>query len=354
MAVSLSGCGRIGLSGPSEVPPPEQQGLLSRKPESLYAPHGENGDWFNPWWPNPNGFFDYYKMRLFYRNEWLEAKSRPPNVPIVPNDGRYLAEAEQSTSVTWVGHATFIVKDGADTFLTDPHFGDRALWPKRLHPPGVAIEKVPPDSFALLSHNHYDHMDTWTMENLPNTITWFVPMGLAPWLREAGRNRVVELDWWQSARHGRWKVTCLPVQHWSNRFGMGRDSTLWCAWLVESDSRKFFFAGDSGYFHGFAEFGRRFGPIDVAMLPIGAYAPRWFMRYSHLDPAQAYRAFGELRARWMIPMHWGTFDLTNEPVDQPPKDLKRVLQSSGGDPEAVRILAIGEKWHMPDESRRSA
>ena len=346
-AAMLSGCGRIGFLGPKKLPPPEEEGLLSREPESLYAPHGRPGDWLNPWWPNPNSVWDFWRMRFFYRNEWLEAKSRPPNVARVVNDGSYLAKPERSLSITWVGHCTFVVKDGPDTWLTDPHFGDRAFWPKRLHPPGVPLEAIPPDAFAVLSHNHYDHMNAWTVDHLPETVKWFVPMGLAGWLRERGRGRVVELDWWQSARHGRWKLTCLPAQHWSNRFGMGRDSTLWCSWLVESESRKLFFGGDSGYFQGFAEYGRKFGPIDVAMLPIGAWAPRWFMRYSHLSPAEAYRAFGELRARWMLPMHWGTFDLTNEPMDQPPKGLRRVVRSAGGDPGAVRILSIGERWHMP-------
>lgn len=349
-AAALSGCGRLGLPGPPDPPSPEEQGLLSREPQSLYAPHGGPGAWFNPWWRNPNSFWDYLRMRLFYRNEWAEAKGRPPDIPVSANTGEYLAKPERSTSITWVGHCTFVVKDGPDTWLTDPHFGDRAFWVRRWTPPGVPLEKIPPDAFAVLSHNHYDHMDAWTVENLPETIAWFIPRGLSDWFRQRGRRRVVELDWWQSARHGRWKLTCLPAQHWSNRFGMGRDSTLWCSWLVESKDRKFFFAGDTGRFHGFAEYGRRFGPMDAAMLPIGAYAPRWFMQYSHLSPAEAYRAFGELRARWMLPMHWGTFDLTNEPVDEPPKGLRRAVQREGGDENAVRLLAVGERWQLPENS----
>ncbi|MFQ5691956.1 MAG: MBL fold metallo-hydrolase, partial [Nitrospinota bacterium] len=223
---TLSGCGRIGFSGPADLPPPEKQGLVSREPASLYAPHGHPGEWFNPWWRNPNSVFGYYRLKLFYRNAWLEAKSRPPEVPRVPNSGDYLAEAERSTSVAWVGHCTFVVKDGSDTWLTDPHFGGRAFLPKRLHPPGVPVEKIPADAFCVLSHNHYDHMDAWTVDRLPAGVSWFVPMGLADWFRRRGRGRVVELDWWQSARHGRWKLTCLPAQHWSNRLGMGRDSRL--------------------------------------------------------------------------------------------------------------------------------
>ena len=344
----LSGCGRFDLLSPPVGRSREEEGLVSREPESLYARHGRPGHWFNPWWRNPLKFYSYYKMRLLYKNEWLEAKSHPPVVPRVENSGDYLSRPERSASITWVGHCTFVIKDGRDTILTDPQFNRRAFLPRRVHPPGVPIEKIPPDAIALLSHNHYDHMDSWTIETLPKSLAWFMPVGLGKWFRGVGRKRVVELTWWETARQGRWKVTCLPAQHWSNRIGMSRNSTLWCSWLIESDERKYFFAGDTGYFHGFAEYGRKLGPIDLAMLPIGAYAPRWFMRYSHMDPAEAYRAFGELRARWMVPMHWGTFDLTNEPVDQPPKELKKAIRDSGGDPSVVRLMAIGERWSLPE------
>ena len=121
---------------------------------------------------------------------------------------------------------------------------------------------------------------------------------------------------------------------------MARNSTLWCGWLLDNGSRRWYFAGDSGFFHGFAEIGRRFGPIDVAFLPIGAYEPRWFMKYQHMDPAEALQAFQDLGARHMVPMHWGAFDLTDEPADLAP----RVLKDTGADPERVHILAVGERW----------
>jgi N-acyl-phosphatidylethanolamine-hydrolysing phospholipase D len=168
---------------------------------------------------------------------------------------------------------------------------------------------------------------------------------LGKWFGERGR-RAEELDWWQSVRHGKWKITCLPAQHWSNRFWVPRNGSLWCGWLIESDERKYFFAGDSGYFHGFAEYGRKFGPIDVAMLPIGAYEPRWFMRYAHMKPEEAYRAFKDLRAKWMVPMHWGTFDLTDEPVDAPPRELRRAVGESGGNMGQIRLMAVGERWRL--------
>ncbi|HSS78142.1 MAG TPA: MBL fold metallo-hydrolase [Thermoanaerobaculia bacterium] len=273
-------------------------------------------------------------------------KKRPLDIPVVANDGAYLKDVGQPPSATWVGHSTFVIQDGGDVVLTDPHWGARALLPKRLSPPGIPLDSIPEGAFAVLSHNHYDHMDSWTVRRLPAAMPWFVPLGLAKWFRDRGRQNVVELDWWQSARHGRWTLTCLPAQHWSNRFRMARNSTLWCSWLLDSGERRYYFAGDSGYYHGFAEIGRRFAPLDVAFLPIGAYEPRWFMRYQHADPAEGYQAFLDLGARAMIPMHWGCFNLTDEPADLAPKVLARVVEESGADRERVHILAVGERWRL--------
>ncbi|MCZ6785129.1 MAG: MBL fold metallo-hydrolase [Proteobacteria bacterium] len=314
---------------------------------SLRAPHGVPGSFFNPWASDPKTVWGLLKWQLS-PNRVRSERSGPPAVPVVPNDGAYLAGEENSATITWVGHATFAIHDGNDVFLTDPHFGTRALIPKRVVPPGIPLESVPPDAFAILSHNHYDHLDADTVERLPASVAWYVPLGMAEWFRDRDRPNVVELDWWESAERDRWTITCLPSQHWSRRIGQGVNEALWCAWLVDSGDFVYFFAGDSGYFHGFEEFGRQFGPIDVAMLPIGAYEPRWFMKYQHMDPAEAYRAFRDLGAHTMLPMHWGTFDLTDEPVDLPPVILGQVIAEQGGDPERVRILAVGERWKISD------
>ncbi len=315
--------------------------------ETLLLPHSEtDGRFFTPWSKNPNSVWRLLRWQLFSRNPY--DKTRPIEVPVLANDGAYLAGVEHSASVTWVGHATFAVHEGDDVFLTDPHFSARALIRERVVEPGIPIESIPGDAFAVISHSHYDHLDEWSVEHLPEALHWFVPLGLAEWFRERGRERVVELDWWESASHGRFTVTCLPSQHWSRRIGQGVNETLWCAWLVDSGETRYFFAGDTGYFHGFSEYGRRFDGIDVAMLPIGAYAPRWFMEWQHMNPAEAYRAFVDLGARYLLPMHWGTFDLTDEPVDEPPRELARVLREQGADVERVRTLAVGERWKIPD------
>jgi N-acyl-phosphatidylethanolamine-hydrolysing phospholipase D len=301
----------------------------------LYAPHRGADGFFNPWEP-----FDWSLLRFL---RWQLSnnpfdKSREPVIPRVANDGSGLAGREHSGAVTWVGHATVAVHDDDDVFLTDPHWSERALVPRRVVPPGVPLESVPPDAFAVVSHNHYDHLDASTVERLPDTVAWFVPLGLADWFRERGRSRVVELDWWQSAEHGRW----------TRRIEQGVNESLWCAWLVDSGERKYFFAGDTGYFPGFAEFGRRFGPIDVALLPIGAYEPRWFMGYQHMNPEDVVRAVADLGARHMVALHWGTFDLTDEPLDLPPQALSAAVAAAGADPERFRVLPVGGVFHVPE------
>jgi N-acyl-phosphatidylethanolamine-hydrolysing phospholipase D len=323
----------------------------------LYAPHQEHGRFFNPWRQPHIRPWDLLRWKLEH-NPY--DKRSPPRVPAVANDGAYLSDAGAPDSLTWIGHSTFAVQDGGEVFLTDPHWGPRALLPRRHLPPGIPLTAVPQHAFAVLSHNHYDHLDAWTVARLPPAVDWYTPLGLASLLRRyrqraAGTAPAVrELDWWQSVRHGRWTLTCLPAQHWSNRFDSRRNTTLWCSWLLDSGRRRYYFAGDTGYFGGFAELGRRFAPIDVAFLPIGAYEPRWFMAYPHLDPAEAWRAFLDLGARWLVPMHWGTFDLTNEPIDLPPRVLADVIAAGRGDPGRVRLLAIGERWLLGQGARPGA
>jgi N-acyl-phosphatidylethanolamine-hydrolysing phospholipase D len=325
-----------------------QEPAAPRDGEILHAPHVEDGRFFNPWERMPDTGWKALRWWLIDRNPF--DKSRPPRVPRVTNAGAYLSDPAAAPSLTWVGHATLAIHDGADVVLTDPHFGERAFWPRRLHPPGIPLDSIPAHALAVVSHTHYDHLDESTVRALPAGVTWFVPLGVGGFLRAWGRENVVELDWWQSARHGDWTLTCLPSQHWSLRFGQARDETLWCAWLLDSGRHRYFFAGDTGWFPGFAEFGRRFGPIDAALLPIGAYEPRWFMRYQHMNPDEAYQAFVELGARYLVPVHWGTFDLTDEPLDLPPKVLADVVRARGGELRRVRVLAIGERWELPPRS----
>jgi N-acyl-phosphatidylethanolamine-hydrolysing phospholipase D len=334
------------------APPPEPHFEVAEwTADSLRAPHGSReAGFFVPWSRDPKSVWGMLRWQVGSTNPY--DKSGPPRVPRVPNDGASLALRENSASLTWVGHSTFAVHDGDDVWLTDPHFGSRALIPGRAVEPGVPLASVPSDAFAVISHNHYDHLDAYTVEALPETVHWYVPLGLAGWFRDRGRERVTELDWWQSAKRGRFTITCLPSQHWSRRIEQGINESLWCTWLVDSGEYRVFFAGDTGYFHGFREFGRDYPDIDVALLPIGAYEPRWFMKWQHMDPAEAYQAHLDLGSHTMIGMHWGTFDLTDEPLDLPPRVLSQVVSDRGGDPERARVLAIGERWHVPERDQR--
>jgi N-acyl-phosphatidylethanolamine-hydrolysing phospholipase D len=339
----LAGC----LGDPLEL----QEKPSTDDPRSLYVRNFDGDAFFNPWQRFELRIRDLLRFALARRPS---RKIDPPEVRLVPNDGAELSGVQQSAEITWVGHATFVIHDGGDVVLTDPHFSERAFLPARQFEPGLPLESIPPDAFAVISHNHYDHLDAGTVDRLPESVEWFVPRGLAEWFRERGRPRVTELGWWESAQRGRWRLTCLPSQHWSRRLGQGTNQTLWCSWLLDSGEHRYYFAGDTGYFHGFREYRRRFDPIDVAMLPIGAYQPRWFMSYQHMDPAEAYRAFQDLGARFMLPMHWGTFDLTHEPVDEPAREFARVVAAEGGDASRSPILGIGESWHLPPADLREA
>jgi N-acyl-phosphatidylethanolamine-hydrolysing phospholipase D len=306
---------------------------------SLYAPHHREGRFFNPWRPwsiRPVDVFRWYRSR---------PRRRPPESPAprVPNDGASLRLHEPGVTLTWVGHSSFAIHHERSVLLTDPHFGPRALVPPRHVAPGIPLSALPVAPVVVLSHSHYDHLDRWTVRRLPPETRWLVPLGLEKPLRSMGARHARELDWWDETVEGPWRFTCVPVQHWSRRLSHPRDSTLWCGWLIEGGGRSILFAGDTGWFPGFRELGRRFPTIDAAILPIGAYEPRWFMRYQHLDPAEAVAAWGQLGARRLVGMHWGTFILTDEPMDAAPGALTQAIAEAGADATAAHVLAVGER-----------
>lgn len=314
----------------------------SDDPALLYAEHFEDGRFFNPWGPFKPNWKDVFRAFVLTRNPY--DLDRPVKVESKLREGLPKGDGP---CVTWAGHATFAIQEGRDVVLTDPHFGPRAAVAPRRKPPGFPVEAVPSEALAVVSHSHYDHLDDYTVRRLPDTIRWFVPPGLGKWFRARGRE-ATELDWWRSVKSGRWTITSLPTQHWTRRMGQPANITLWCSWLLDSGRRRYLFVGDSGYFHGFKEFGRRFSPIDVAILPIGAYAPRWFLRYQHMNPKEAWKAFQDLGARYMLPSHWGVFKLTHEPIDQPIRDFREILAAADGDRARAAILAIGECWQIPE------
>ena len=316
--------------------------------KALDAKNQHNGRFFNPWKPFSVNYGALWNQ-LFKRNPY-----KGQDFGEVPRQENALAAftAAGPERVTWTGHATMMIREGDDIVLTDPHFSDWALMAKRKTAPGLRVDQIPPPRFAVLSHNHYDHLDEETVMALPADTLWIVPMGLADWFRDHDRHHVIELNWWQAHKIGAWQVHCVPVQHWSKRIGQPTNSTLWCGWMIESPTRRYFFAGDTGYFAGFKEIAQRFGPIDVAMLPIGAYYPEDFLSYQHMSPGEALRAFEDLQAKALLPMHWGSFKLTLEPIAEPAVHLRRLAQQAGYTEQQVKTMALGETWMLPpgDES----
>ena len=256
--------------------------------------------------------------------------------------------------MTWVGHSTMLLQMAGLNILTDPVWSTRVspiplVGPRRWVRPAVELDALPPIDVVLLSHNHYDHCDLPTIRHLArrrSETAWFAPLGLAPLLRGCGVSDVIEMDWWQSHRIGDATIVCTPAQHFSARGPFDRDRTLWCSFAVQSSSARLFFGGDSALHPEYAEISRRHGPFDVVILPVGAYEPRWFMRPVHMNPEDAVQAYRDLAAGGrppaFIPVHWGTFRLTDEPMDEPPVRLQSAFAETGTAREHLNILVHGE------------
>ena len=266
---------------------------------------------------------------------------RPPGSPpaIVPPNLQLLQERSHHPRLTWIGHASFLLQLEGRNILLDPVFSDQIGWMyPRSHPPGRTPAQLPPIDLVCISHNHYDHLDLPSIDVVPRTATVIVPSGLArPFVRRQFA-RVVELEWWEGASAGPLRVTLVPARHWSKRRMFDTNRTLWGGFVLEDDEYSVYFAGDSASFDGFAEIGRRFPGLDAALLPIGGYDPPWFMEQNHLNPEQAGSAFLDCGARVLVPMHWGCFRLTDEPLCEPAQRLRAWWQS--GDLPADRELAI--------------
>jgi N-acyl-phosphatidylethanolamine-hydrolysing phospholipase D len=258
--------------------------------------------------------------------------------------------AEFEATVTWVNHASLLVRMDGVTILTDPTWADAAgpggfLGARRWAQPGLALDDLPPIDLVLISHNHYDSFDLDALLALAdrNTNTRFlVPLGDAETLRDEGIERVEEFDWSETLSLGDVTVHCLPSQHWSRRGLFDAKKSLWASWAVIGPSRRFYFAGDSGYFPGFAWIGEALGPFDLAAVPIGAYEPVRMMRPFHMDPEQAVQTALDVEAARAVAMHFGTFDLTDEPVDEPPQRFRAAAEASALGAERAWVLRLGE------------
>ena len=314
---------------------------------------------------SPSDFFRWQYQRLL---DGLPKAPQTPTPTLAPDLAFIQNNAKAPNmrpAITWIGHATMLVQANGLNVLTDPMLSERAspvqsFGPKRAQAPGLSIEQLPPIDVVLISHNHYDHLDKNTVLALANhaqaATLFIVPLGVKAWFDDAGIKNVKELDWWDKVDVKGVEFNFTPVQHWSAR-GLGdRSQTLWGGWAVFGQQTHWYFIGDTGYSQDFNDTQKRFadrqtpakgGGFDLALIPVGAYEPRWFMKEQHVNPAEAVQIHHDLKAKRSVGVHWGTFSLTDEPLDQPPKDLAIALRERGLPPDAFTVMAIGETRVLP-------
>jgi L-ascorbate metabolism protein UlaG (beta-lactamase superfamily) len=274
-----------------------------------------------------------------------------PPAPWVEPDTERIRRPADRPQLTWGGHATFLVSLGGRSVLVDPVFSSRVAWIVPRHGrAGLAADLLPPLSAVLVTHNHYDHLDRPSLRAVPATVPAVVPLGLGRWFGRWNRRPVIELDWWQATELDGLTITLVPSRHWSRRGVADLNRTLWGGFIVACGGLGVYHAGDSASFEVFAEIGRRFPGLAAALLPIGAYEPVWFMGRQHMTPEQAGEAFLALGAARLVPMHWGAFQLTDEPISEPIGRLSDWWGAHGpGDGRALVEMAVGETVELGAE-----
>ena len=278
-------------------------------------------------------------------------KPEPLSFPLANNDPNFLRENRTQKTLTWIGHASFLIQLDGINILTDPHLTERAspivfAGPSRTTPPGLAIEDLPEIDVIVISHNHYDHLDYQTIlkitrKQINRQPLVLVPLKLKKLLKSFGARNVKELDWWDTTTFKNLNIHSVPVQHWSNR-SFNTNKTLWCGWVFENEDFKSIFVGDTGYSKDFSTIQQKFGPMDLSMIPIGAYAPRWFMKDHHCNVEESIQIHKDLKSKKSIAMHWGTFQLTDEPMDEPVKLLKKLTIENNFLPDEFIAMTHGE------------
>jgi L-ascorbate metabolism protein UlaG (beta-lactamase superfamily) len=264
----------------------------------------------------------HFNPRTFFREMvWkalLTRRTGQQKRPVFPklNHGQ--------VAITWIGHASFLIQFTDLNVLIDPNFANWLFFLKRIKRSGLRIEHLPPIDLVLLTHAHFDHFHKPTLRRIPRPKIGVMPWGVGDLARDLGFERVIELEWWESFTQNNCTVTLTPSKHWGAR--VLRDHHRgYGGFLLEHHGRRIYHAGDSAYFHGFEQIGRRLPP-EIALLPIGAYRPESFRRM-HMGPDQAIRAFKDLRAKYLVPMHYGTFRLSFEDLDEPPRWLLQVAEA---------------------------
>ena len=311
----------------------------------LYAPHqDEKGEFFNPWMPQ--SLEPPIERRRFFSRKKMQFDDFPVGQygPVSNNYDYFLSP--ENNSISFVGHASFFVKIDGATIAIDLFFSNKALVIGKKVKIPFDYSKLPQELIVLISHNHYDHLDNKTIKKLiKKDAVFIVPLGLKIFLEKKGAKNVHELDWWQSVNIGTIRYTLLPAQHWSKRIGQKDNTTLWGGFMIEA-SKTIYYSGDTGYFCGFKEFAKQY-KIDYAIVTAGSYEPRWFMHYQHMNIEEFFRAVDELNAKTVIPMHFGTISLSDEPLVYPLHAINNHIVQNPQYANKIKALRVGEYVNIP-------
>lgn len=318
--------------------------------------HHRDGGFRNNYNADRHGIAEFLRWMREKRGLWPLPKKFPMDRP----ECAWLAANRSESTLTWIGHVTFLFQHRGLNVLTDPVFGERAsplsfAGPRRYTPPAMHVDQLPPIDIVLLSHNHYDHLDREAVKRIAHNnegrTRFLVPMKVADWFRREGIDNVAELDWWDdagqvSASRSDVRAWFVPAQHFSGRGVSDRNASLWGGWVLEIDGFRLNFAGDTGYGKDFSDIGSVFGGFDLSLIPIGAYEPQWFMNAVHVNPEDAVRIHRDVKSAQSVGMHWGTFILTDEPVDEPPQRLARALHDQHVAHDRFVVMRHGEtrRW----------
>ncbi|NIF20196.1 MBL fold metallo-hydrolase [Candidatus Pantoea multigeneris] len=327
--------------------------------------------WQNPWYDaskshhTPEGFRNPEPetrqpgdLDRWRKERKAQGLPRPPQQGYEQFIAQWWQQADLSGSdnrIWWLGHAAMLLRVNQRYILIDPALSKRAspvrfAGPQRKTPAPLQIRQLPQLDYVLISHSHYDHLDRPTVRKIVARFpqaTFIVPLGLAPWCKRQGIRHVTQLDWWDSTRADGIDFHAVPAKHWSMRTFHDRNRSLWCGWVIVTSTTRFWFSGDSGYSESLYEIPRRLGPFNVAALPNGAYAPKWFMNSQHMDPDQAVKLWRHMAQPLTVPIHWGVFELADESLDEPPEDLARAIAASGEDNGQFSPWRIGESRPLP-------
>ncbi|WP_066308911.1 MBL fold metallo-hydrolase [Bacillus sp. FJAT-29814] len=288
---------------------------------------------------NAKSFKDMLKWNKERRSKVKDLSVQIPQSPIKRVEE--ILENRNRTSYTWIGHSTFLIQLNGLNILTDPVWAQRMGFQKRLTAPGLPLEELPEMDVVVISHGHYDHLDFPTLKKLKGNPQYFVPAGLKSLFVKKGYKKVIEMNWWDSIDYEGMKVHFVPAQHWTRRTMTDMNTSHWGGFIFEGHSETMYFVGDTGYFSGFKEIGRRF-TIDTVFMPIGAYEPEWFMKDSHINPEDSIKAYLELGGKMFVPMHYGAYRLADDTGPEALERLTREWHRLSLPQEQLKVLKIGE------------